>query len=474
MKQIGGTKQMKRVLCINPPNAPFSEKSLLIEPIDVLSIATFAQSLGHKVKVVDMDVKQMWPEAIELIIMGFRPTVTIIPFDYHIPLHTSNAIKGINKIAQIAKEYGSRVVIAGKTAKQEPSLFLDDADVIINREVEPVLSEILKLKTWSNEELRNVKGISYLDTSSGSVKTTEKSKFVTNLDSLPIPDRSLIDLEDYIDVRTIWSSRGCSGSCSFCATPKFWCGWRARSAKHVVDEIEHLVNEFSAKKVLFLDDNATVNAKRMREISELIIQRGLNKNTNYGCLSRVTVDKETLKLMRQAGFKWIHYGAESGSQKILDKHGKRITLDQVRKSVSDTKEAGLRIRTSWIFDLPGMDEQDLQDTINFILEIEPDEIRAHYLSLRAGTEFYQKLNGKNNVNSQYVHSSKPINKLSTLSQEKILAGIEYLSEELKKRGYLVVKSMNDWKKVEELKQKSPDLKFISFCPARYGLNWEAE
>ncbi|MBT5022417.1 hypothetical protein HON01_06330, partial [Candidatus Woesearchaeota archaeon] len=47
------------ILVINPPNKPFTERSLLIEPIDVLGIASYLQQIKNKVKVVDMDVKKM-------------------------------------------------------------------------------------------------------------------------------------------------------------------------------------------------------------------------------------------------------------------------------------------------------------------------------------------------------------------------------------------------------------------------------
>ncbi|MFC1723768.1 B12-binding domain-containing radical SAM protein [Nanoarchaeota archaeon] len=449
----------KRVLVVNPPNNPFSEKHLLIEPIDVLAVATFVQSLGHEVQVVDMDVKQMKPEDIKEVVDSFEPDVTVVPFDYHIPLHTTAAIDGVNKISEIARKGGSKVVVGGKTPKHFPEEFLGNCDVIINGEMEPVLKDLLFFSDWSSMQLNSVGGISF---KSDRLYVTA-TRATMDIDSLPIPDRSLLDISDYIDVRTMWTSRSCFGACKFCPTPGFWGRWRGRSAKLVVDEIEQLISE-GAKKVLFLDDNATVDKERLQAICKGVVNRGLK--VNLGCLGTIaTQDEETLKWMKKAGFSWMHYGAESGCSKMLKKMGKNITAEQTKETLLATKKAGLRVRTSWIFDLPGTDEEVLRKTTQLILETEPDEIRAHFLALRAGTDYYEEKG--EGLTSQYIHSGKGAEGLTARHVGK-------LTDELLKRGYLVVKNTDDWKDVERLREKAPGLRFIAFCPARYGLNWEVK
>ncbi|MFC1696777.1 B12-binding domain-containing radical SAM protein [Nanoarchaeota archaeon] len=459
-----------KVLVVNPPNEPYSEKSLLIEPIDVLGLATYIKSLNHEVQLIDMDVKQTSPETMVNTIKSFMPKITIIPFDYHIPLHTSAAIPNINKIGKIANFYGSKVIVGGKSSKYHPSEFLNyNIDVLINGEMEITISELLNLEDWSLKNLAKVKEISY--NHEGTINTTEKRSDKIKVNSLPIPDRNLINMADYIDVRSMLSSRGCFGKCSFCPNTDFWGNWRGRSPENVVDEIEYLVNEFDAKKILFLDDNATVNKDRMKNISDEIIKR--NIKTTLGCLGTVqTYDKETIKKMQKAGFRWIHYGAESGNDKILYENSKNINSDQIKKAIIETKDAGLRVRTSWIFDLPGTDENAIQDTIDLILETEPEEIRAHYLALRAGTELYTRTFRGQSIPSQYIHNNQPSLNLSSYDHEKITEKVDELTNEFQNRGYLVITSPSEWRDVEKLKKIDPQLRFISFCPSRYGLGWE--
>lgn len=243
------------------------------------------------------------------------------------------------------------------------------------------------------------------------------------------------------------------------------------SPHKVVDEIEYLTKNFDAKKILLLDDNATVSKKRMQEISKEIVSR--NIKTKLGCLGTIqNYDKETMLQMYKAGFRWIHYGAESGNDEVLKANGKNINAKQIKKAIIETKKIGFRVRTSWIFDLPGTDKKALQDTAKLILETEPDEIRAHFLTFRAGTKIYSEK--KEQLPSQYIHNSQPELNLSKCSKEEIMEAINKLTTELLKKNYLVIRDPRSWRDINKLRSQNPELKFISFCPAKYGLNWEDE
>lgn len=458
-----------KVLVVNPPNKPHSSQSLLIEPIDVLTVASYAQSLGHDVQVVDMDIKQREAVTIKTELEEVQPDFTVIPYDYHIPLFTSDAIPGVNTIARLANEQGSRVIIGGRSPNYFPQQFLEGIDgTIIIGGMEPALKELLNGVSASS-----IDGVIYKN--NGQMKRTNPHRRRFDLDELPIPDRSLVDVNDYIDVRSLLSSRGCVERCGFCPVPEFWGNWKQRSPDKVVTEIEYLVREYSANKVLFLDDHATVNQRRLQQISEGILERGIE--TTLGCLGTVLhYDPETVAKMHEAGFRWIHYGGEMASQKVLDYMEKRITVDQMKEAIEGTKQAGFRVRTSWIFDSPKADEGDLDRTVDFILETQPDEIRVHYLTLRAGTPFTREVerrrNGFNGIPPQYIHNGTPHSSFDTVSAERIVEKVDYLTSELQRIGYLVVRDVKDWDKFNDPTIGTPDTKIISFCPLRYGIGWQ--
>ncbi|MDR2541147.1 MAG: hypothetical protein LBD11_05200 [Candidatus Peribacteria bacterium] len=91
------------VLVINPPNIPFTNPGILIEPIDVLTIATSIQSQDFSVSILDMDVRKMLTNDLKSYLENKNFSHVIIVYDYHIPLHTNEAFNEILHIAQTLK-----------------------------------------------------------------------------------------------------------------------------------------------------------------------------------------------------------------------------------------------------------------------------------------------------------------------------------------------------------------------------------
>lgn len=458
---------LSNIVFINPPNSPFTSQGILIEPIDLLGLASWTQSLGHDCSILDMDVKCLLARDLNNIFQVW-PRFLVIVFDYHIPLHDVGANQQIKDICDLARKNNCKTILGGKAATfwEEDKLARFGADIYIQYEMEHALKELLEIKKWNNKSLSCVCGISYFIDNQLYKNTKRENKVDLNL--LPIPNRSLIDIEDYIDVRTILSSRGCNLQCTFCHVPGFWGFWRGRSAKSVVDEIQYLVKEVNAKKILFLDDNATVNSKRMKAISQGVKERGIQ--TTMGCLGTIDkYDQGTLEAMREGGFRWIHYGAESGDNAQLKSMGKRINSEKILKAVQGTKLAGLRVRTSWILDMPDLTDDGLKRTEDLIIEQESEEIRLHFLTLRLGSILYEEMNGIETP--QFIHNSKQNFNISGLASEKIEESTERILKALVQKGYTVVKNANQFKDMQALQALNPALKIVSLCPLRYGLGW---
>lgn len=456
-----------KVLFINPPNKPFSSNDILIEPIDLLTLATFVEKQGHEVKIIDMDAGNLMPEKIEDQLVRFCPQFIVFAFDYHIPLHTSDSIEYIMEIAKIAMKYQAKIIVGGKTATYFPQkfLFIDSPiDFVIRNEMELTLKELLDTAEFDKDKIKNINGLAYLSLNK-IIKTGTQQN--TDPEHLPIPNRDLIEINKYIDVRTILSSRGCIMNCTFCPSTIYWRGWRSRSPENVVDEIYYLVKRYKAKKILFLDDNATIDNERMIKISSLILKKKIN--VKLGCLGSLSLYNDTtMKLMHRAGFRWIHYGIESGNNDLLKKINKNLNRIQIEEVIKKTKKIGFRIRTSWILDLPNTDEKALDDTIELILKTQTEEIRLHYLSLRLGSRLFSDFS-KNNFHPQYIHSNNSNINLTYISKLKLNKKVNYLIKELSANGYLVIKKTGDL----HYNNKSPQKfrKLVSLCPLRYGINW---
>jgi radical SAM superfamily enzyme YgiQ (UPF0313 family) len=239
----------------------------------------------------------------------------------------------------------------------------------------------------------------------------------------------------------------------------------------VVREIEVLVDHHHATKILFLDDHATADPKRMARICDLLIQKSVQ--VTLGCLGTAhSLSGDLLSLMYAAGFRWVHIGAEYGSDVVLSHLRKRTRVNDITRAVRSAKAAGLRVRTSWIFDAPQASETDLSETLRLILALEPDEIRAHFLTLRAGAPLsLEHPEGNFSPTSQYIHAAASHTNLSSIPSPVLEREIAGLVEQLRARGYLIIRNPEDWSMMEQPSINVPGVRFISFCPGRYGIGW---
>lgn len=457
---------MQNILFINPPNDPFSSRGILIEPIDNIHVSTYIQSLGYQVTFLDMDVKKLTPDYLETFLIDKKIDLSVIIFDYHIPLHDEGSNHKIFQILHILRKFNIISVLGGKIASfySEEQLKNWHADFFVYKDMEYVLKLLL-------ENYPHIDNIPNLRIKTDNLFIENKKETLSiNLNDFPIPDRTLCDLEDYIDVRTILSSRGCNLKCTFCHVPGFWGNWKGKSPEYVVEEILYLQNNFHAKKILFLDDNAMAQPQRMKEISELLIQN--KSHVALGCLGTiVSFKQDVMEKMFEAGFRWIHYGAESGDASVLASMNKKTNPERMLEVLHKTQKIGFRVRTSWILDMPDLTEEAVLKTEKMILENPTDEIRLHFLTLRLGSFLYEKFHIDT---KQFIHNSKQNINISGINSQIIEDSLSRIITSLKSQGYVLVINPEDFIDIDKLRLQSPQLKIVSLCPLRYGLGWQYE
>jgi radical SAM superfamily enzyme YgiQ (UPF0313 family) len=219
--------------------------------------------------------------------------------------------------------------------------------------------------------------------------------YIQDLDSLPFPAHHLFPLE-YLNkfgvvIFPVYTSRGCTFWCNFCSAVRmFGRGYRMRSPKNVVDELEHLVKDFGAQQFTFYDDAFSVDQNRVREICRLIKERGLK--IKWDCETRVdAVDKELLEIMHKAGCITVWFGVESGSAKILDKMHKKINREQVKDAFKIAQKTGMMTIASAVIGFPGETEETAWETINFINSLNPDDIGCYIATPYPGTPMYEEV-----------------------------------------------------------------------------------
>lgn len=198
--------------------------------------------------------------------------------------------------------------------------------------------------------------------------------FIQDLDSIPFPARDLIDNGAYnaIFIRkpfaTMITSRGCPFHCSFCSRFYFGRQVRARSAPNIMAEFEECEDRYEIKEFMVYDDTFGVKRDVAQELCDLIIERG--RKFRWSVRTRVDcVDERLLERLREAGCYKLHMGVESGSNEILKRMKKGITVEQVREVFKLANKMGFETVGYFMFGYPGDTLETIQKTRDLSLEL---------------------------------------------------------------------------------------------------------
>jgi len=216
-------------------------------------------------------------------------------------------------------------------------------------------------------------GIWYRD--SDQIKNTGFFQLKHNLDSSPFIDRDLTKWGLYAYKngnyrRTpgtyIMAGRDCWwGKCTFCSWPQLYPQFRVRKVENVLDEIEHLVNNYKVREIM--DDTGTFPVGSwLREFCDGMIKRGLNKKVNLDCNMRFgAVSYEDYRLMRKAGFRFLLFGIESTNDNTLRRIKKDLNKATIIQSCKDARRAGLYPHITIMFGYPWESYQEAKNTLDF-------------------------------------------------------------------------------------------------------------
>ncbi len=383
----------KKIFLIYPPSPVLNRedrcqqptKELLVipplPPSDLMYLAAVAEKAGLQAKIHDYsqggdlieDLKEFQPDY--LLINAATPTLE----------HDLHSLK-------VAKEIVSDVVTIAKgaaflTLAKEVLENHKELDMVIFGEAEETLREILEEKP-KNEIL----GLYYRDDLL--INFTGVRPFIENLDEIPFPARHLVDntiyrRPDNNKVQAVIKvSRGCPFHCFFClATPVSGAKVRRRSVENIIAEIKECVEKYNITNFLFWSDIFNIDKEWTLNLCNAIIESGL-KITWSANTRADTADFEMAQMMYKSGCRLVSIGVESGSQYMLEKMGKKITLDDVRRTVKTFKKAKIRIYNYFVIGLPWESEETVEDTIRFAIELNSDFISFYTATPLPGSRFY--------------------------------------------------------------------------------------
>lgn len=220
-----------------------------------------------------------------------------------------------------------------------------------------------------------LKNVAYRD-GRGDVVVAERD-FTEESDDALVPDYSpdvYVGAQWQLPFReVVLANEACPFACHFCIRPvTYGTKWRARDVSAVVDEVERHARVDGIRCFRFSD--STPPPGMLTAVAREILARGLQNHglyiSSFGRLNRRM--REDYGLLREAGFRALFFGVESGSQRMLDEVlGKKITVQEVKETVRQVYAAGIAPVTSFIFPAPGETEATRQETLDLLAEIKP-------------------------------------------------------------------------------------------------------
>ena len=378
-----------KILLIQPPSRQQAREGVVVPPLGLAYLASAVERDGHEVRIVDAfaegmswnhftdEIKKARPDLVA--IGGMTPTI-------------DNTLRTI----KICRPYTRHIVMGGPHLSVHGQEFFKecpDLDFGIAGEGEESFRELVG-RLAEGRDPWEVQGIV------GPKTFRPPGGYIKDLDNLPFPARHLLPNSVYRyalwpgkRITTMITSRGCPYRCIFCDKSVFGSQWRARSAQNVLDEVEQIVKDLRIQSIIIYDDLFTLDKRRVQEICEGILDRGLR--FEWKCEGRVDrVDGEMLGWMKKAGCSLIAYGVESGNEIGLEYLRKGISLPQIRRAFELTRKAGIRPMAYFILGIPVETFEQGLRTIELAKELSPDYAQFSILSPYPGTKLYEEAQEK--------------------------------------------------------------------------------
>lgn len=422
---------MATVLLINPSylraygTSPAAAMNPVFPVLGLAALAAAVRARGHQPEILDLSYQPYDPAGLKEFIGRRRPDFVGITA-------TTPLVNQLRDLSFLVKDISEDIITiaGGPHASALPVETLQESrlDVLVAGEGDTVFPDII-----DGKPLGTLPGVYWRR--GDTIEQSPDRSLVENLDDLPLPAWDLFPIDAYrrryskVLVRnpppcTVEFSRGCLFGCDYCASKNtMGFGHRRKSPERCADEFEHL-EKLGYREALLTDDIFTSNRGWAIQVCEAIIRRNLKMI--WTCTNGIRVDSATddlFRVMKRAGCYRVHFGFESGNDRVLKAFGKggRASLAQGIAAVAASRRAGLDTWGMYMLGLSADDEASMRDTIDFAKKTHVDVAKFSICIPFPGSKMFDQLHREGKIKTYDWDEYNVANEVSAVCEHPTLS-----------------------------------------------------
>jgi len=351
------------VLLINPATHPFggflSRYVPVGIPVAIGMVSAYLEKHGISCRVHDEEIERLTPALLKEKIKGMEG-----PLIFGVSCLTAHVSRGYEIAAMIKAHFPDSVTVFGglhPTTLPDEALDTGLVDYVVRGEGEQIMLELHRALTGDGTP-DDILGLSFLR--DGKIVHNSEAPLIPDINDVPPFPYHLFNNPKY-DMGFLVSSRGCPYRCSYCSQ-RLMTGttYRYQDPDRIVNDLETVLS-YGQTSIVFYDDNFCLKPRRIEELCNLLIDRGLHTKLKLSVQTRADNlvnqgGEELIKKMSKAGFDHMGFGIETGSQRLADLVRKDETVDIHLEAARLCQKYGMGVSFFMIFGLPTETEEDRQ------------------------------------------------------------------------------------------------------------------
>lgn len=382
-------------------------------PLGALVAAAVLREAGFRVVFADMSLADNAQQLLP-VLEREKPRYVVVyddGFNYLTKMCLTVMREAAFVMTRVARQLGATVIINSSDATDHYQKYLDEGvDYVIRGEGEETLRELLS-RLENQQDINQVPGT--VRQHGGQTQVNPLRPVLRDLDTLPLPAWDLVDFAAY---RNHWIShhgyfslnlattRGCPYKCNWCAKPIYGNRYNVRSPKSIVEEMIWLRKLAQPDHFWMADDIFGLKPGWIRDFAAALKENQIKIPYKIQSRADLLLEEKTISQLAESGCKTVWIGAESGSQKILDAMDKGTTIAQIREATRQLRSQHIEVGYFLQFGYPGESREDIEATLQMVLDQMPDEIGISVSYPLPGTKFHERVKTELSTKQNWVDS----------------------------------------------------------------------